>query len=144
VWGHQLEKLSSRAIGKEQMMAKDKVIPCLIHIPCTMPDGTEVDPEKLNSFYELLDRQFGGSTPLGIVPGRWIADDGETVAENMHRVEVSVKKSQIGIFEKTAKVIGKATKQKTVYIVINFQAETRFLFVDDDEDEDAKPNESVG
>ncbi|MBI3467540.1 MAG: hypothetical protein HY000_31405 [Planctomycetes bacterium] len=119
-------------------MAKDKPIPCLIHIPCTMPNGSDIDPEQMNSFLELLDRQFGGSTPLGVVDGRWVAPDGQTVAEKMLRVEVTVKKSQIPAFEKVAKVIGRQTKQEVMYVVINYQAETRFLFVEEDDDDAAR------
>ena len=116
-------------------MAKEKVVPCLIHIPCTLPDGTDVDPALMNSFFEMLDRQFGGSTPLGVVSGRWVGPDDKTVQEQMQRVEVSVKKSQIPNFEKVAKLIGKATKQKVMYVVINYQANTKFLFPEDDDDE---------
>jgi hypothetical protein len=47
-------------------------IPCLIHIPLQYPDGNEVEPETLNKFYEIFDRQFGGSSPLGVIEGRWL------------------------------------------------------------------------
>lgn len=116
-------------------MARDKVIPCLIHIPCTLPDGTDVDPALMNSFFEMFDRQFGGSTSLGVVPGRWVGPDDRTVQEQMQRVEVSIRKSQIPSFEKVAKLIGKATKQKVMYVVINYQAEARFLPLEDEDDE---------
>lgn len=95
---------------------------------------SDVDPEKMNLFLEVLDRQFGGSTPLGVVSGRWVAPDGATVAEPMLRVEVSVKKSQLGEFERVARLIGRETKQHTIYVVENFQAETRFLLIDEDGD----------
>jgi hypothetical protein len=98
------------------------------------PDGREVEPEKMESFLEIFDRQFGGCSPLGIIPGRWMSE-GKTVKEPMHRIEVGVKKSDIPAFEKVARMIGKETKQKEMYVVINYQAETRFLFVDDEEDE---------
>ncbi len=125
-------------------MAKEKVIPCLIHIPCTLPNGDDVDPALMNSFFEMFDRQFGGSTPLGIVPGRWLGPEGETVQEQMQRVEVSVKKSQIPAFEKVARLIGRATRQEVMYVVINYQAETRFLPLEDDEDEGESHSISVG
>ena len=125
-------------------MARDKSIPCLIHIPCTMPDGSEISDELMNSFLEMLDRQFGGSSPLGVVPGRWIDPDGNTVQEQMHRVEVTVKKSQIANFEKVARLIGRATKQKVMYVVVNYQAETRFLFSDDEDEGDTKGITSAG
>jgi hypothetical protein len=114
-------------------MAKDKAIPCIIHIPCTMPDGKDIPAATLNKFLEMLDRQFGGSTPLGVVDGRWVAPDGQTVAEKMQRVEVSVRKSQLPNFEQIAKHIGRQTKQKAMYVVINYQAETRFLWSDDED-----------
>ena len=125
-------------------MAKDKPIPCLIHIPCTMPDGSEISDELMNSFLEMLDRQFGGSSPLGIVPGRWVGPDGSTVIEQMHRVEVTVRKSQIANFEKVARLIGKATKQKAMYVVINYQAETRFLFSDEGDEDSGEGVASAG
>lgn len=113
-------------------MAKDRIVPCIIHVPCQYPDGTQIEPEKLNLIFEALDRQFGGSTPLGIVPGRWVAPDGTTVVENMHRIEVSVKESAIQAFELTARQIGRETQQQAMYVIINYQGEARLLWADDD------------
>jgi hypothetical protein len=90
----------------------------------------------MNSFLELLDRQFGGSTVLGVVDGRWVAEDGVTVAEKMLRVEVTIKNSQVRALEAIAKQIGKKTKQQVMYVVINYHAETRFLFIEDDRDDE--------
>jgi hypothetical protein len=121
-------------------MAKrsERRIPCVLHIPGCYPDGSEVEPAKMEKFLQMLDRQFGGSTPLGIVPGRWVDED-KTVEEPMHRYEVAVKEKDLGTFEKIARLIGKETKQKAVYIVINFQSEARFLFVDDEEQSPPPP-----
>jgi hypothetical protein len=120
-------------------MAKrtERRVPCIIHIPGKYPgpDGRELEPEKLESFLEMLDRQFGGSTPLGIVPGRWVSDDQELEKEPMHRIEVSVKKKDLRWFEKTARAIGREMKQKAIYVIINYQAEARLLFIDDDDEE---------
>jgi hypothetical protein len=113
---------------------KERRIPCLIHIPGQYPDGREIEPEKMESFLEVLDRHFGGSTPLGIVPGRWVSDDGRVEKEPMHRIEVAVKKKDLNRFESIARLIGKEMKQKVVYVVINYQAQVRFLFVDDEDE----------
>jgi len=116
-------------------MRKDRLIPCWIHIPCQYPDGTEVEPEKLNEFLMWFDRQFGGSTPLGIVPGRWVSPEGKTVAEPMLRVEVSIKESEVALFEAIGRRIRKETKQEAIYVVINPAAETKLLFDKDELDE---------
>jgi hypothetical protein len=93
----------------------------------------------------MFDRQFGGSTPLGIVPGRWLGPDGMTIQEPMQRIEVSVPKPQIPTFEKIAKLIGRATKQKVMYVVINYQAQSRFLQIENfDEEDDSNPSMSAG
>ncbi len=115
-------------------MAKKQIVPCLIHIPCNYPDGTEIEEEKVNEFLAVFDRQFGGCTPLGVVPGHWL-DEGRTVTEPMLRVEVAVEKSAISRFESIARSIGRKTKQKEIYVVINYQAQARLLFIDPDEDE---------
>ncbi len=127
-------------------MAKrvERRVPCILHIPGQYPDGREIEPEKLETFLQTLDRQFGGSTPLGIVPGRWLSDD-ETLKlkeEPMHRIEVSVKKKDLKSFEDTVRAIGREMKQKVMYVVINYQAEARFLFMDED-DHDQSPPQSA-
>ena len=116
-------------------MAKkpERRITCLIHIPGRYPDGRDVEPEKMARFLEILDRQFGGSSPLGVIPGRWLCED-KTIEEPMHRIEVAVKENDLKAFEKVARLIGRETKQQLMYVVINYQAEARFLFVDDQDE----------
>lgn len=114
---------------------RERHIPCLIHIPGQYPDGRELEPEKMETFLQMFDRQFGGSTPLGIVFGRWFSED-KAIEEPMHRYEVAVKQKDLPTFEKIARLIGRETKQKVMYVVINYQAETRFLFMDEDDDDD--------
>ncbi|MCI0376854.1 MAG: hypothetical protein L0215_04560 [Gemmataceae bacterium] len=124
-------------------MAKraERRVPCILHIPGKYPgaEGREIEPEKLESFLQMLDRQFGGSTPLGIVPGRWLSDDKVLEKEPMHRIEVSVKKKDLPLFEKTARPIGREMKQKAVYVVINYQAEARLLNLDEDDEDQLPP-----
>jgi len=124
-------------------MAKrvERRIPCILHIPGKYPgpEGREIEPEKLEGFLQMLDRQFGGCTPLGIVPGRWLSDDAELEKEPMHRIEVSVKKKHLSWFETTARQIGREMKQKAVYVVINYQAEARLLLLDDDDQDQSPP-----
>lgn len=112
--------------------ASERRVPCLLHIPGTYPDGREIEPEKLDLFLQTLDRQFGGNSQLGIVPGSWLSDD-KSIHEPMHRIEVAVKRRDIATFETTARKIGKEMKQKVMYVVINYQAEARFLIVDDED-----------
>jgi hypothetical protein len=123
---------------------KERRVPCLLYIPGKLPNGEDVPPELMERFLEMLDRQFGGSTRLGTVPGRWL-DDNRPVEEPMHRFEVAVKKRDLSTFEKVARLIGKETKQKMMYIVINYQAESLFLLIDDQEEsgssEDARHDE---
>ena len=51
----------------------------------------------------------------------------------MHRIEVGVKKKDLATFEMIATLIGRETKQKVMYVVINYQADVQLLFVDDEE-----------
>ncbi|HUG89214.1 MAG TPA: hypothetical protein VML55_00165, partial [Planctomycetaceae bacterium] len=71
-------------------MAKAKLIPCLVHIPMQYPDGTDVEAEKINTFLEMLDRQFNGASPLGVIQGRWMG-----IVEPMLRVEVAIPKRSV-------------------------------------------------
>ena len=112
--------------------ADERPITCLLHIPGTYPDRREIEADKMERFLEILDRQFGGCSPLGVIPGHWV-DDGKTEVEPMHRIEVVVKKKDIPTFEKIARMIGKEMKQKAMYVVINYQAQARFLFVEEEE-----------
>lgn len=117
---------------------RESRVPCLIHIPGQYPDGREIEPEKMESFLQMLDRQFGGSHPLGIMPGRWLDED-RTIEEPMHRYEVSVKKKDLPTFERIARLIGKEMKQKVMYVVINYQAEARFLFINEEDSDEQSP-----
>lgn len=112
-------------------MPKDKMIPCLIHIPCTLPDGSEVDLEPL---LEILDRQFGGSSNLGVISGRWVAPEGVVIAESMLRIEVSVKDKELWRLHDTAKDIGERTRQKAIYVVENFGAQTQLIWMDGEDE----------
>jgi len=109
-------------------LAKTKrKIPCLIHIALKMPNGDDVDPETINTFFELFDRHFEGSSDLGTIPGHWLG-----LVEPMLRVEVAVPVNRIREFEDLAKRIGRVLKQKVVYVIENYQANVRFLQVDPD------------
>jgi hypothetical protein len=111
-------------------MSKDRLVPCVINVPCRYPDGTEIEPEKLNLFLSVFDRQFGGCTPLGVVNGLW-----QGITEPMMRIEVAVRKSAIPKFEQIAKAIGKSTKQKEIYIVIDYGAQAKLFSIDDEDDD---------
>jgi len=93
----------------------------LIHIPGWYPDRTEVEPETMECFMKILDRQFGG-TPI-LHRAREVLTDEKTVEEPMHRIEVAVKRADLATFRKLARAIGRQTKQKEMYVVINYQAE---------------------
>jgi hypothetical protein len=112
-------------------LAKVRIIQCLIHIALKMPNGDDVEPDTINKFFELFDRNFGGSSDLGTIPGHWL-DEGKTVVEPMLRVEVAVPSDKIREFEELAIRIGRQLKQKVMYVVINYQANVRFLQVDPD------------
>ncbi len=116
-------------------------IPCWMHIPLQYPDGREIEPEKLERFLEMLDRQFLGSSPLGVIPGRWVSE-GKTIKEPMLRVEVAVKKKDMATFEKIGRLIAREMEQEALYVVINPQSEVRFLYPDKD-DEDESPPEAA-
>jgi hypothetical protein len=128
--------------------ASERRIPCLLHIPGIYPgpERKEIEPEKLDGFLQILDRQFGGSTPLGIVPGRWLSGEPGDVVESepMHRIEVAVKKKDLGNFERVARRIGKEMKQKVIYVVINYRSEVRFLFIDENDEGDESQNQTAG
>jgi hypothetical protein len=111
--------------------ATERRVTCLIHIPGQYPDGREIEAEKMDEFLRTLDRQFGGSTPLGIVPGRWLDDD-RTIEEPMHRLEVAVKENDIENFERVARQIGREMRQRVMYVIINYQAQARLLFAEED------------
>ncbi len=114
-------------------MAKVRTILCLIHIALKMPNGDDVDPDTINTIFELFDRHFGGSSDLGTIPGHWL-DQGMALVEPMLRVEVAVPANRIKEFEALAIRIGRQLKQKVMYVVINYQANVRFLQVDPDAD----------
>lgn len=116
------------------MSKRDRRLPCLVHIPGVYPDGREIEDEKMEEFLERLEQSFGGVNQLGIIPGSWL-DKGRSIKEPMHRIEVAVRKKDLPLFEKIARGIGKEMKQKAMYIVINYQAEAKFLFMDDEEGE---------
>jgi|ERR1700733_1135117 hypothetical protein len=102
-----------------------KLIACIMHIAMQYPDRTPIEDEKFNGFLEVLDRQFPGSSPLGVIQGRWLG-----IVEPMLRIEVAIQKKQIPIFEKLARYFGREMKQKEVYVVINYQSEARCLPLD--------------
>ncbi|MDZ4689323.1 MAG: hypothetical protein SH850_29965 [Planctomycetaceae bacterium] len=120
-------------------MAKQRLVPCVIHIPTQYNDGTEVESGKLAHFLDVFDRQFNGCTVMGIVEGHWCG-----TTEPMQRVEVSIPKDRIALFESIAKEIGRATRQQAIYVVINFQADARIIELFDDEADDQGSSQELG
>jgi hypothetical protein len=118
---------SESAVKRSANLAKARKIPCLIHIALKMPNGDDVDDDTINTFLELFDRHYEGSSILGTIPGRWLG-----LEEPMLRVEVAVPVSAIREFEELAVRIGRQLKQKVVYVIENYQANVRFLQVDPD------------
>jgi hypothetical protein len=104
----------------------NQLVGCTIHIPCEYPDGTKIATEKIESFLQMYDQKFGGSSVLGIFDGRWV-DEGKTIKEPMYRVEVALPIRAIPIFKEIALKIGKETLQKCMYILT---PQPEFLTVD--------------
>ena len=76
--------------------------PCRIQIPLAYNDGREVEAEVIVEILGVLNRQFGGYTPLGISEGSWF---GQT--ERSMRVEVAVNESRIPELREVVYSIGR-------------------------------------
>jgi hypothetical protein len=96
------------------MIDKDEV-PCVFQIPLRHGDnGPLIEPELMLKIHEVLNRQFGGFTPIGkIEGGSWFG-----LLEESIRVEVWVPRSLIPLLERVVRAIGFELGQKEMFLIV--------------------------
>jgi hypothetical protein len=89
-------------------------IPCVFQIPLQYNDGQPVEEEKMLLFFEVLNRQFGGYTPLGLIKGgSWHGQ-----VESSERMEVWVTRERVPVLEEVVKTIGRELGQKEMFLIV--------------------------
>jgi len=119
-------------------MSKDH--PCFVLVPMRYgSSGRPVPPEVFVKIAQVLNRQFGGHTPIGetrsppgIRPGgQWIdPDTNETIYDVSWMLKVAVHPEKLDTFRTVVRAIGRELEQKVMYVEI-LPPSTEFLSVFD-------------
>src|SRR5947208_1568157 len=95
-------------------MIQSDQVPCVFQIPLQYNDGRAVEPEVMLLITQVLNRQFGGYSPLGLIRGgSWYGQ-----VENSERMEVWVARDRIPVLEAVVKAIGKALGQHEMFLIV--------------------------
>jgi len=103
---------------------------CIILIPTSFNDGTEVPGALMMRILRELDEAFDGHTVAGTVSGTYRMADGSFVNEDSLEVWVAVEESLIPALEDFVKTIARRLKQETVYFEI-LNSDVRFVGPDE-------------
>ena len=88
---------------------------CLILLPTTFNDGTDVPPEVLISIMKDIDREFDGHTVDGYVDGAYKMADGTMAHDKSLKVWVIVRPNQVDDLKILARRFAGRLKQETLY-----------------------------
>jgi len=106
-------------------MADNDELPCVFQIPLLYNDQREVEAEVMAEIFQVLNRQFGGYTPLGRIEGGcWFGQ-----VESSLRVEVWVTPDRIPALEVVVKKIGAKLGQKEMFLIVPEATVRRFNII---------------
>jgi hypothetical protein len=95
-------------------MSQSEEVPCVFQVPLQYNDGRAVEPQTILLITQVLNRQFGGYTPLGVIQGgSWYGH-----VENSQRMEVWVTRDRTPVLEAVVKAIGKALGQHQMFLIV--------------------------
>jgi hypothetical protein len=92
-------------------MSTHKLTPCKFPVVTHLNNGEEVPPETMCQIFEVLNRQYGGYTVLGVREGCW-----EGQVETSIWIEVAVPVERIAELRMTVYAIGKKLGQKAMLL----------------------------
>jgi hypothetical protein len=95
-------------------MSRSDEVPCVFQVPLQYNDGRAVEAAVMILILKVLNRQFGGYTPLGTIKGgSWHGQ-----VESSERMEVWVTRDRIPVLEAVVKAIGRALGQREMFLIV--------------------------
>jgi hypothetical protein len=99
---------------------------CILLLPTTFNDGTEVPPETLSSLLREVDEAFDGHTVDGLCDGVYKMDDGSMACDRSLKVWVAVDPNRVEEVRKLAARFARKLKQECLYFEVT-AAEVEFV-----------------
>ena len=94
-----------------------KLKKCVLLLPLTYNDGTEVPAEVLNQIKKDIDREFDGHSVDGPVDGAYKMADGTMAYDKSEKVWVFVRPDQVEDLKTLARRFASRLKQETLCFV---------------------------
>ncbi len=103
-----------------------KLRKCILLLPTTYNDETEVPPKVMASILRNIDEEFDGHTVDGLCDGVYKMADGSMVNDKSLKVWVAVDPDRVGELRKLAAGFARVLKQESLYFEIT-EAEVEFV-----------------
>jgi len=103
-----------------------KLRKCILLLPTTHNDGSEVRPDVMNRILRSIDEVFDGHTLDGICRGSYKMDDGTMSHDTSIKVWVAINPERVEELKKMAARFARLLKQESLYFEIT-DAEVEFV-----------------
>lgn len=103
-----------------------KLRKCILLLPMTYNDGTDVPSEVMAGILRNIDEEFDGHTVDGLCDGVYKMDDGTMVNDKSLKVWVAVDPDRVEELKKLAARFAGVLKQESLYFEVT-EAEVEFV-----------------
>ncbi|HNY78658.1 MAG: hypothetical protein RBS72_12885 [Sedimentisphaerales bacterium] len=103
-----------------------KLRKCILLLPTTYNDRTEVPPEVMAGILRSIDEDFDGHTVDGLCDGVYKMADGSMANDKSLKVWIAVDPTRVEELKKLAARFAKVLRQETLYFEVT-EAEVEFI-----------------